>query len=102
MTVIMDRKDYLERMSVLLNDHNTYRSIKKDPIKQITSKLSNLIKSWKNNDLIDEFTYRFLNCTNGNLPRCYGLPKVHKADFPLRIIVSSIGSPSISLTTYIK
>ncbi|KAL6421230.1 hypothetical protein ACFW04_013653 [Cataglyphis niger] len=38
---------------------------------------------------------------NGNLPRCYGLPKIHKTDFPLRIIVSSLNSPLYNISKYI-
>ncbi|KAL6420616.1 hypothetical protein ACFW04_014645 [Cataglyphis niger] len=70
-TVVMDKKDYLEKMEYILNDQST---------------INLLIKSWRDNGLIDETTYKYLNTTNGNLPRCYGLPKIHKTGFPLRII----------------
>jgi len=43
--------------------------------------------------IIDLSIYKTLNCTNGNLPRCYELPKIHKVDSPLRIIVSTLRSP---------
>ncbi|XP_011869607.1 PREDICTED: uncharacterized protein LOC105562989, partial [Vollenhovia emeryi] len=92
-TVIMDRDDYNKRMTEMLNDQSTYKQVKKDPTKSLTSKLNSLIKTWRNEDIIDNQDYWRLNCTNGNLPRCYGLPKIHKAGFPLRVIVSSIGSP---------
>ncbi|XP_077264260.1 uncharacterized protein LOC143898565 [Temnothorax americanus] len=75
-TVIMDKSDYINRMTELLNDTSTYKKLKKDPIKQVTSKLNQLVtKSWLDNDIIDDQDYRRLRCTNGNLPRCYGLPK---------------------------
>lgn len=51
--------------------------------------------------MINETTYKYLNCTNGNLSRCYGLPKIHKDGFPLRIIVSSLGSPVYNISRYI-
>jgi len=72
---------------------NTYRLVKNNPLRKITTRLDNLIKTWSENDIIDECTYRGLKCTNGNLPRCYGLPKIHKPGYPLRIVVSSVGSP---------
>lgn len=55
----------------------------------------------ESNALINETTYKKLNSTNGNLPRCYGLPKIHKTGFPLRIIVSSLGSPLYNVAQYI-
>ena len=39
-------------------------------------------------------------CSDGSLPRAYGLPKIHKPGCPLRI-VSSVGSPLYSLATFL-
>ncbi|XP_071647563.1 uncharacterized protein [Temnothorax longispinosus] len=52
--------------------------------------------------IISDGMYRILNCTNGNLPRAYGLPKVHKAGFPLRIIVSALGSPLYNVASLLQ
>ncbi|KAL6420075.1 hypothetical protein ACFW04_014140 [Cataglyphis niger] len=60
-----------------------------------------LDKSWRNNDLIDESTYKHLNITNGNLSRYYGLPKIRKTGFPLRIIASLLSSPLYNVSKYI-
>ncbi|XP_071579195.1 uncharacterized protein [Temnothorax nylanderi] len=100
-TVVMDKSDYINRMTELLNDQSTYKKLNKDPITKITSKLNQLVKSWRDNDIIDQNLYKLLNCTNGNLPRCYGLPKVHKVGFPMRIIVSSIGSPLYNVASFL-
>lgn len=100
-TVVMDRKVYFEKMELLLNDQSTYKKLKRDPSKMLTKKINELVKSWRNNDLISEMTFRSLNCTNGNLPRCYGLPKIHKDGFPLRIIVSALGSPVYNISSFI-
>jgi len=100
-TVVMDKSDYVSKMEVFLGDQFTYRKLNKDPIRKLTNKINTIIKSWRSNDLISETTYKKLNSTNGNLPRCYGLPKIHKAGFPLRIIVSSLGSPLYNVAQYI-
>ncbi|XP_071576008.1 uncharacterized protein [Temnothorax nylanderi] len=100
-TVIMDRDEYLEKMTELLNDESTYKKLKKDPIKQISSKLNELVRSWRDGGIIENVVYRRLNCTNGNLPRCYGLPKIHKNGFPLRIIVSALGSPLYNVASFL-
>lgn len=39
--------------------------------------------------------------SDGVLPRAYGLPKIHKTNCPLRIIVSSINSPLHKFATFL-
>jgi len=101
-TVIMDRIDYVNKMVEILNDDSTYRIIKNNPLSKITTKLDNLVKMWRDKDIIDEWTYKKLKCTNGNLPRCYGLPKIHKPGHPLRIVVASVGSPLYEVAKFIN
>jgi len=43
-----------------------------------------------------------LKPTASNIPKFYGLPKIHKSDVPLRPIVSSIGSPTYKLAKYLN
>jgi len=45
--------------------------------------------------------YRSLLITESNLPRAYGLPKIHKQNHPLRIIVSCIDSLLFPLASYL-
>ena len=56
---------------------------------------------WKNREYISPATHRYLSCSDGILPRAYGLPKIHKPNNPLRIIVSSINSPFYSLAVFL-
>jgi len=100
-TVTMDKEKYIEQMNNNLNDANTYRKINKNPLRKITTRLNDLVQTWRKKDWIDDNTYRDLKCTNGNLPRCYGLPKVHKPGFPLRIVVSSVGSPLYNIAKFL-
>jgi len=44
-TVIMDRSAYNEQMLRILEDENTYRSLKNNPLRKITIRLDNLIKT---------------------------------------------------------
>jgi len=60
-----------------------------------------LIKSWYDSKAIDDWRHKCLKCSNGNLPRCYGLPKIHKKDVPLRIVVSSVGSPLYEVSKFL-
>ncbi|XP_018399984.1 PREDICTED: uncharacterized protein LOC108777557 [Cyphomyrmex costatus] len=100
-TVALDKDVYVSNMNSLFSDSNTYEIIKKDPTKKLTSSLRVMLTEWKNKDYIDGSEYRKLYCSDGMLPRAYGLPKIHKPDCPLRIIVSSIGSPLHSLASFL-
>ena len=43
------------------------------------------------------------NCiSDGNLSRSYGLSKVHKDGYPLRMVVSYVNSPFFNLATFLK
>jgi len=45
--------------------------------------------------------FKNFSCSDGILPRTYGLPKIHKRDFPFRIIVSCINSPVYDVSLYL-
>ena len=54
---IMDRQDYINKASRLLNQ-NTYRSIPQDPINTIKNKLISILKRVKNQTGLDSITYK--------------------------------------------
>ena len=76
--VVMDKDEYQEKVSVLLNDTNTYL--------QITDKRSNPTSSVESNSTPASF---------------YGLPKTHKPERPLRPITSSIGSLTYAVSKHL-
>ncbi|XP_025264609.1 uncharacterized protein LOC112637982 [Camponotus floridanus] len=88
-------------MSVLLADENTYKVLNKSPIKKLTNNLHDLLVRWRSRDYISVAKYRSLNCTDGVLPRAYGLPKIHKKNNPLRVIVSSKNTPLYGLAKFL-
>jgi len=59
-TVIMDRSAYVDQMLRTLDDETTYRPVKNNPIRRITNRLDNLVKTWSDSKIIDEPTYRGL------------------------------------------
>jgi len=68
--------------------------------------LISLISNWKKQNYIDSHIHKKIYCSVYHyflrpLPRAYGLPKIHKPNNPLRIIVSSINSPLFSLAKYL-
>ncbi|XP_011858700.1 PREDICTED: uncharacterized protein LOC105556227, partial [Vollenhovia emeryi] len=100
-TVIMERDMYTNKMLTLLNDRETYNIVKKDPTKKLIGSLHELLARWKKMNYIDETTYKGCNFTDGTLPRAYGLPKIHKTGYPLRIIVSSVNTPLHTFSTFL-
>ncbi|KYN50004.1 hypothetical protein ALC62_00031, partial [Cyphomyrmex costatus] len=78
-----------------------YEMIKKDPTKKLTTDLKNILVRWKNKSFMDGITYKKLLTTDGNIPRAYGLTKIHKVNYLMRIIPSFIKN-SIDLINKIK
>jgi len=60
-----------------------------------------MLKRWLNLKYISPHAHSLLQVSGATLPRAYGLPKIHKAGYPLRIIVSSTGSPLYSLAIFL-
>jgi len=88
-------------MHGLLSDRDTYITVNCDPTRKIITQLKDLLQRWRKNNYIPIGTYRSLLNTDGILPRAYGLPKIHKKDCPLRIIISSINSSLYSLAAFL-
>lgn len=100
-TVAMHKNMYLEKMNVLLSDRDTYEVVTRDPTKRIINELKSHLNRWKQKGFISKGIYLSLLSSDGILPRAYGLPKVHKKDCPLRIIISSVNSPLYKLALYL-
>ena len=100
-TVAQNKFEYISKMESMLSDKNTYKLITKDPTKKLTGELRNLLGRWKGKGVIDDLTYRRLRTTDGVIPRAYGVTKIHKQNYPLRIIVSSVNSPLYNLALFL-
>jgi len=88
-------------MEAILNDSNTYTLLKRNPVNKILFDLKKILKRWLNQKYISAHTHTNLNFCNVILPRAYGLPKIHKQGNPMRIIVSSTGSPLHNLASFL-
>jgi len=101
-TVALGRLEYINKMETNLSDSNTYTSVQRNPINKLIEELKRTLKRWLQKEYISNYTHSLLNASNAILPRAYGLPKIHKNGHPLRIIVSSIGSPLHNFATFLK
>jgi len=101
-TVALNNKKYRTQIKDILSDNSTCEVVNYDPLKKIINSLTSIISGWKQKEYIDIYTYRRIYCGDGNSPRSYGLPKIHKPNCPLRIIVSTINSPLFSIAIFLK
>jgi len=100
-TVAVDVLDTNKKMRGLLSDSNTYEVVKKGPTIRLTNEVRSLLGNWLKKDYIDIHMYRKMLITDGLLPRAYGLPKIYKDRYPLRIIVSSLKSLFYELACFL-
>ncbi|XP_062541137.1 uncharacterized protein LOC134209171 [Armigeres subalbatus] len=79
-----------------------YEKISFYPKARVSRKIKLILDGWKENKYIESKIHRRLNVSNCNLPRIYGLPKIHKEGRPLRPVVSTIGSTTYRLAQYLS
>lgn len=99
-TVAIDKDRYFFQIYNILQDKNTYIEIQENPNKQIESNLNNMLKTFLNKNYRKK-QYYYLRSTDRALPKAYGTPKIHKENYPLRIIVSSINSPLYNVSNFV-
>ncbi|XP_041460800.1 uncharacterized protein LOC121411955 [Lytechinus variegatus] len=99
-SVILDTDVYRAKMSELI-ESGPYHAIGKDPTDRLSRKLSTILRGFHKNGDIDDSTYRKLKPSQKQPPRIYGLPKIHKADIPLRPIVSCVSSFAYNTSKYL-
>jgi hypothetical protein len=86
----------------MLNDKNTYTVIKRNPTTNLERNSNKIVKDWFQKSYIDKRKYFSLRSSDCPLPKAYGLPKIHKENTPLRIIVSSIGTALYPLASFMQ
>ena len=100
-TVVMDKVEYEDKITGMLSDVNTYKSIPKDPAPALERRLNSFLLSLRRSGALSEQTYYKLRSSASKTPQLYGLPKIHKPDVPLRPIVSFITSPTYHLSKHL-
>ena len=91
-TVIRDILDYKRKLDTLLSDRAVYEGFKKDPTTTYKNKLLKILRGWKKEGYILDTLCSMIYPTSEEVPKFYGLPKIHKQGALLRPIVSSIRS----------
>ena len=85
----------------MLGDTCTYKKLNKDPTPTLQRKMNQQLLQLKRKKEHPEPVYNELRCTSGEIPRIYGLPKIHKPGNPLRPIVSFLTSPTYNISKHL-
>ena len=89
--VVIDRKEYIDKATNLLSQ-STYRTIDKYPTNRLKAKLIMILRQLKMETGLEDYIYKYVYPTGCSSLTFYGLPKIPKANIPLRPIVSNRGS----------
>ena len=71
--VLIDKKEYTEKMQQLLEDKNTYRPLKMDPTNRQKNRLINILRSIKSEGRLEDHIYKKMYPTGASSPKLYGL-----------------------------
>ena len=100
--VVMDKDEYQEKASVLLNDTDK----RSNPTSNVEKELNKLLLNIKeekddSGSRIGLQLYKKLHCSNSMPASFYGLPKIHKPERRLRPITSSVGSLTYAVSKHL-
>ena len=104
-TVILNRKDYVNKMKRILDDTSKFRRLgpveTHDKTPAIETALNSFLNDLKSSGELTDGLFDSLRAVGSMRPRMYGLPKVHKEGCPLRLILSMTGSPQYCVSRWI-
>ena len=104
-TVILTKEMYVEKMMKILNAKSKFLSLgpvsRFDRTAKIEQNIRGYLKRLLDSREIPESVYKQVLPVGSVRPRMYGLPKVHKADVPLRPILSMCGSSQYDLSNWL-
>ena len=100
--VVMDKKDYASKAHTILAGKQ-FQPItsKKMGLERKEKELNGYLRELYNDGLIEKKLFWRLHSTSASLSVMYGQPKVHKAGYPMRPIISSIGSYNYQVSKYL-
>jgi GIY-YIG catalytic domain len=99
--VILNTKEYKTKILNMLNDPVTYTQVQDVNINEAKTQIDNVFLHLFGSDYISKKQKNYLIRCTPKMPVLYGLPKIHKNNWPLRPIVSQIDSPAYKLNKYL-
>ena len=87
--------EYIRDMGELLNNFENFERLDQDPTKKLNSNIFRMSDNWRRRGLLGEDTgWNDVDAINTVLPRCFVLIKIHKENYPLRLVISTINTPT--------
>lgn len=97
--VILNKDDYIQKVESFLLENN-FTLLTNNPFNSFVRRSHNLIKHFSS--FLEEVNApKTLIHNNPNMPRLYGLPKIHKENIPIRPVVSFTNTPISVLASFI-
>lgn len=96
--IILDHQEYLCRMNLMLNSGD-YTELRTNPLNKMKSKVDDILNKYSKS--LGKVTVMFLKSSNPQVPRMYGLPKIHKEGKQMRPIASNINAPTQKLAKWL-
>lgn len=100
---IMSRPYYMNMISSLLCDTETYERLEGNPIVKYLDKLKGLFLGARENEILTEAEFKFIYNTAPTIATIYAIPKVHKSARPVpgRPIISGCDSLTQGASIYV-
>ena len=93
----MNKRDYENKITQMISDPITYTKTNIDDTVNTKQQADSLLLHLQNKGYINEKQLTYLTNFEPKCPIFYGIPKIHKPNWPLRPIVSQINGPSSKL-----
>ena len=98
--VVLDTETYHYKMSTLI-ETGPYKLLNKDPTERLSQKATEKLLQLKRSGNLSETEYNKIRPKQKQPPRIYGVPKIHKANAPLRLIVSCVNTLAFDLSGHL-
>ena len=96
--VILDHDEYLSRMNLMLEEDD-YTLLDTNPLNKMNAKVEVILKKYS--CILGKSTIWQLKNSNPQVPRLYGLPKIHKPGQQMRPISSNINAPTQNIAKWL-
>ncbi|CAF2071453.1 unnamed protein product [Rotaria magnacalcarata] len=99
--IVLDKESYLKKAEEILKGNQLQEITNKNYHQERENELNKYIYSLLKDGIIDQKLRFRLQSTCSSLSVFYGLPKIHKTGYPIRPIISTIGSFQYELSKYL-
>ncbi|XP_050518098.1 uncharacterized protein LOC126892578 [Diabrotica virgifera virgifera] len=99
--IIMHHSDYIQKTEEFLRNNN-FDVLDRSPLNKLVTNLKATLSTHKDFLLVHKMKEKTFILSNPQIPRLYGLPKIHKPNVPMRPVVSFYNTPVVALSKFIN